>query len=118
MIEFSNNKSIYRQIIDYAYLQILTGAWRPGERIPSVRELTASLGVNARTVLKAMDSLQASEMIISKRGMGFTLAADACTKVNAERRREFFSTTLPAFLSEMKILDIPAEDIIEAIKNQ
>ena len=111
MIEFSNNKSIYRQIIDYAYLQILTGAWRPGERIPSVRELTASLGVNARTVLKAMDSLQASEMIISKRGMG-------CTKVNAERRREFFSTTLPAFLSEMKILGIPAEDIIEAIKNQ
>lgn len=110
-MEFSDNKPIYRQIVDYAYLQILTGDWRPGERVPSVRELTAQMGVNARTVLKAMDDLQADGMIIPKRGMGFMLAADAADKVASARRREFFNTTLPAFREEMRLLGIEPGEV-------
>ena len=41
-MEFSDNKPIYRQIVDYAYNLIIEGAWVPGERIPSVRELSAA----------------------------------------------------------------------------
>ncbi|MDE6811680.1 MAG: GntR family transcriptional regulator, partial [Muribaculaceae bacterium] len=52
-MEFNDNKPIYRQIIDHSFVMIMTGAWVPGERIPSVRELSSMLGVNSRTVLKA-----------------------------------------------------------------
>ena len=38
MIEFSDNKPIYRQIVDHAYNLILDGRWEPGARVPSVRE--------------------------------------------------------------------------------
>ncbi|MDE6027744.1 MAG: GntR family transcriptional regulator [Muribaculaceae bacterium] len=51
MIEFSDNKPIYRQIVDHACNLILNGSWEPGARVPSVRELAAELGVNTRCLL-------------------------------------------------------------------
>ena len=69
MMEFSDNKPIYRQIVDYAFNCIIDGTWAPGARIPSVRELAADLGVNTRTVLKAMEDLQDMAVIESRRAM-------------------------------------------------
>lgn len=111
MMEFSDNKPIYRQIVDYAFNRIIEGQWPPGERIPSVRELAAELGVNSRTVLKAMDDLQDLDIIIPKRGMGFILADDAARIVTEERRREFFDVSVPALRDEMRRLGISPDEL-------
>lgn len=116
MMEFNNNKPIYRQIVDYAYNRIIDGVWPPGERIPSVRELAADLGVNTRTVLKAMEDLQDSQIITPKRGMGFILAPDATDKVMAARRTEFFDNTLPAIFDEMRRLGITPDEVLEYMR--
>lgn len=116
MIEFSDNKPIYRQIVDYSYNLILSGEWEPEARVPSVRELSARLGVNSRTVLKAMEHLQNTGIIIPRRGMGFMLEADARKKVEAERRKEFFEATLPLLVSEIKILRITPEELEAEIR--
>lgn len=116
MIEFSDNKPIYRQIVDHAYNLILNGRWEPGGRVPSVRELAAELGVNTRTVLKAMEDLQNTDVIYARRGMGFMLSEDAPQKVRRQLRNEFFSTTLPHLESEMKMLGITTDELIEALK--
>lgn len=111
-MEFSDNKPIYRQIVDYAFNCIIGGTWTPGAMIPSVRELAADMGVNTRTVLKALDELQSLKVIESKRGMGFLLSSDAPTRVGAERRREFFEVTLPWLREEMKRLGISVDEVI------
>lgn len=110
-MEFNDNKPIYRQIIDFAYSQVLTGTWQPSSKFPSVRELSGKLQVNSRTVLKAMEHLQNAGIIISRRGMGFSLAENARELVEAERRKEFFSTTFPAFVEEMRLLGIKRNEI-------
>ncbi|MBD5308843.1 MAG: GntR family transcriptional regulator [Muribaculaceae bacterium] len=111
-MEFNDNKPIYRQIVDHAFALILEMKWLPGERIPSVRELSAELGVNTRTVLKALDELQSAALIEPKRGMGFLLARDARVKVEQELRKEFFSSTVPSLVEEMKRLSISAADLL------
>lgn len=118
MMEFSDNKPIYRQIVDYAFNCIINGTWAPGARIPSVRELAADLGVNTRTVLKAMEDLQDMAVIESRRGMGFILLGDAVTKVTDARRREFFNVSLPALLEEMERLGITKEELIESLESR
>lgn len=118
MMEFSDNKPIYRQIVDYAFNCIIDGKWAPGARIPSVRELAADLGVNTRTVLKAMEDLQDMAVIESRRGMGFILLGDAVTKVTDARRREFFNVSLPALLEEMERLGITKEELIESLESR
>lgn len=117
-MDFSPNKPIYRQIIDYGFGRILTGAWTPGERVPSVRELSVELSVNSHTVLKAYEYLQAEEIIVARRGMGFYLASDAMERVNHARREEFFDTTLKEVFKEMKLLDISIEEIITHYQQQ
>ena len=116
MIEFSDNKPIYRQIVDHACNLILNGSWEPGARVPSVRELAAELGVNTRTVLKAMEELQDTGVIFSRRGMGYILSDDAPQKVRNQLRKEFFDATLPRLSAEMKMLGISAEELAEALK--
>lgn len=117
MIEFSDNKPIYKQIAEYAFNCIIEGTWAVGERIPSVRELAADLGVNTRTVLKALEYLQDAEVIRPRRGLGFILADDAVARVIEERRREFFNITVPALCEEMKRLGISRNELLEHIDN-
>ncbi|MDE7181181.1 MAG: GntR family transcriptional regulator [Muribaculaceae bacterium] len=114
-MEFSDNKPIYRQIADYAFNNIIDGSWPPGEKIPSVRELAALLGVNTRTVLKAMEYLQDARVITPRRGMGFILTEDAAGQVVKERRREFFEVTLPALRQEMERLGISREEVTDVL---
>lgn len=115
-MEFSQNKPIYRQIIDYGFGRIITGEWVPGERVPSVRELSVALSVNSHTVLKAYEYLQAEEIIAPRRGMGYFLALDAPERVNDARRREFYSTTLSALADEMRLLGITPDEVASRLR--
>ncbi|MDE5989237.1 MAG: GntR family transcriptional regulator [Duncaniella sp.] len=117
-MDFTSDKPIYRQIIDFSFGQILTGVWTAGERVPSVRELSVQLSVNSHTILKAYEFLQAEGIIVSRRGMGFYLTADALDHVNQARRREFFEVSLSRLFNEMDLLGISIDDVIEKYRNR
>ncbi|MBP3298684.1 MAG: GntR family transcriptional regulator [Muribaculaceae bacterium] len=112
-MKFTPDKPIYRQIIDYAFAAIQSGKWKPGDKIPSVRELAAQMDVNAHTVLKAYDYLTAHGIISVKRGMGYFLSDKALHKVNAERCEYFFDHTLQEMFRQMTLLDIDISDVIQ-----
>ena len=76
-MDFSNNKPIYKQIIDYCYGKIMAGEWLPDARIPSIKELSVTMVVNSRTVLKAYDDMQALGVIYQRRGMGYYVAPES-----------------------------------------
>ncbi len=118
MIEFSDTKPIYRQIVDFACQQILDRIWKPEERVPSVRELSAALGVNTRTVMKAMEELLDMEVISARRGMGYSLASDAEEKVRRRMKRVFLAETLPMIRREMKMLGILPEELLDILKSE
>ena len=111
MIQFREDRPIYRQIVDYSLGCILTGNWSPGMRVPSVREMAVQLAVNTHTVLKAYEFLQDHGLIESRRGMGFYLADDAMERVNELRREEFFSNMIPTLAKEMELLKISIPDL-------
>ena len=51
---FNNEKAIYLQIADRLCYEILVGVYKAFDRIPSVREYAATLGVNANTAVKEL----------------------------------------------------------------
>ena len=79
--------------------------------IPSVRDLTCELGVNNRTVLKALDELQSLKVIESRRGLGFLLAQNGVEIIRKEKQKEFFENTIPKIIEEMRILGISYEEV-------
>lgn len=111
-MEFNADKPIYRQIIDYAFGCILNGAWEPGKKVPSVRELAVAMAVNSHTVLKAYEQLENDGIIAPRRGMGFFLTDEAPALVAAQQRREFFTNVLDSAFARMELLGITIDDVV------
>ena len=84
-MEFSQPKGIYQQIAEQMRDRILAGEWEEGERIPSVRELAAGVGVNPNTVTKSYQALLDREIIENQRGLGYFVAADAKKRIGTLR---------------------------------
>lgn len=117
-MDFKADKPIYRQIVEYAYGRILADEWHPGERVPSVRELGATLSVNSHTALKAYEYLTDHGVIAARRGMGYYLEPDAKERVNADRRQCFFDETLSHLFSQMDLLGISIDDVVARYNNR
>lgn len=61
---------VYLQIVEAIRHSIVRGVHRPGEALPSVRELSVKLGVNPNTVKRAFEALEREGLIESRRGLG------------------------------------------------
>lgn len=112
-MEFNSNKAIYLQIADNICEQILAGAMRPGERIPSVREWGASIGVNPNTVARSYEILTDQGVIFNKRGIGFFVDEDARNAILRCHRQEFIEQELPAFLKKAQLLGLDLKEYIK-----
>lgn len=105
-MEFNSNKSIYLQIYDAICEQILSGELRPDERIPSVREYGADIGVNPNTIMRSYEKLTAEGIIYNRRGIGYFISPDAKDIVLEAQRKEFLENELPAIRKKMALLGL------------
>ena len=110
-MEFNSNKSIYLQICDAICEQILSGTLRPDERILSVREYGAEIGVNPNTVMRSYEKLTSEGIIYNKRGIGYFVSTDARDIVLQAQRKEFIERELPAIRKRMQLLGIDFSEL-------
>ena len=67
---FSNDAPIYTQLIEQIKVGIVAGAFPPGERLPSVRDLATEAGVNPNTMQRALAELERDGLVFSQRTAG------------------------------------------------
>jgi GntR family transcriptional regulator len=82
----ADDRPIYGQIAERVKFAVAGGVLRPGDLVPSVRELSKQLVVNPNTVARAYRDLQTEGLLESIRGMGLQVAEGAPTKCRAARR--------------------------------
>lgn len=111
-MEFNSNKAIYLQISDIICEKILSGALKTDDRIPSVREYGASIGVNPNTVMRTYEKLTNEGIIYNKRGIGYFISEGAKGIVLANDRKEFLEVELPAFLKKMELLGLDPQELL------
>jgi GntR family transcriptional regulator len=110
-MEFSENKPIYMQIVDYFCSQIVDEKWIPEDRIPSVREIAVKMEVNPNTAMRAFHYLQEKEILYNQRGVGYFVEEDAHQKVVSLKREEFIQEKLPVFFKEMNQLGFTCNEL-------
>lgn len=116
-MEFNPHKPIYLQIADSLCEKILNGEWQPEDRVPSVRELGVSLGVNPNTVVRVFEYMQNLNIIYNKRGIGYFVSENARKEILKEQRAQFMNEELPAMIKKMKLLEILPEEIEKIYRN-
>ena len=75
--QFSNDAPIYAQLIAQIKVGIVSGAFPPGERLPSVRDLATEAGVNPNTMQRALAELETDGLAESNRTAGRLVTTDA-----------------------------------------
>lgn len=114
-MEFDELKPIYLQINDAICERILSRAVNPGDRIPSVREYGAEIGVNPNTVARSYEKLTDAGIIFNKRGIGYFVSDDARDIILEAQRKAFLENELPQFLKRMYLLGIDSSEIIRRL---
>ena len=110
-MEFNANKSIYLQIADAICEKILSEELKGEERIPSVREYGAEIGVNPNTVMRSYEKLTNDGIIYNKRGIGYFISPDAKDIVLQRSRTEFLEEEVPRIIKKMKLLGLVPSEI-------
>lgn len=117
MMEFSEEKPIWRQIYDLVCTRILSGEWTENSRIVSVRELAADVGVNPNTVMRSYEKLESDKIIYNRRGIGFFVVEGAKDHILEIERSEFLTRELPVLLERMRLLGITLEEFTEIFRS-
>ena len=108
-MEFRDNKPIYLQIGDVICEKILSGELKAEDRLMSVREYGALIGVNPNTMMRTYEKLPDDGVIYNKRGIGYFVCPDARKTVLANERKSFMENELPAILKRIQLLEIDPE---------
>jgi DNA-binding transcriptional regulator YhcF (GntR family) len=105
---------VFLQIKNKLKSDILSGVYKPGERIPTVRQIALDVSVNPNTVQRALFILEDEGLIVTEATTGKFVTEDE-GKI-AECRRAAQMETLNIWLDRIHSLGITNEDIIEFIE--
>ncbi len=94
--DLDNDRPIYVQLMEKIRLDIMSGVYRPGDKLPSVRDLALDAAVNPNTMQKALSELERNGLVYSQRTSGRFITEDENmlkqlkTELAAEQIRQFF----------------------------
>ena len=109
MMQFSDDKPIWRQIYELIAMRILSNEWSEGSRIVSVRELAQEVGVNPNTIMRSYERLDDDGIIFNRRGIGFFVAEGAKEHIREIERRKFLDEELPKLSERLNLLGLTIE---------
>lgn len=104
-----SSRPIYLQIIERVQMDIITGRYQPGDKLPSVRDLAQEAAVNPNTMQKALSELERSGLIYSQRTSGRFITEDK--ELIHQMKKELAAAEVSAFVAHMKQLGIAPEEI-------
>ena len=112
-IDIHSSVAVYVQIENQVQFAIAAGKLKPGDQLPSVRELSERLEVNPNTVAKAYRDLEVMGLLYTRRGMGVFINKGIEVKCREDVRRrivgrlhEVAAESKAAGLSNAEIKDV------------
>ena len=112
--QFSSDRPIYVQVSDQIVSDILTGTYKMGERLPSVREFAVIAAVNPNTVQRALSELESVGLIETQRNTGkFVTQEGSIIEMARQKRGELLATE---FLKSMAALGYTAQQTISLLE--
>ena len=111
---FDNNRPIYIQLVESLRIKIISGKFKPGERLPSVRELALITKVNPNTMQKALAELEEEGLIYTERTNGkfVTENKELIEKIKIELAKE----KVKKFINDVNDIGITCEEAIQYLQ--
>lgn len=117
-VDLESGVPIYTQIVERIKEKVFAGELRPGEQLPTVRQLAADLRVNFNTVARAYAILHQEGVISTQRGRG-TFVTERLTEEDLQRmREERLHDMVSEFLDAVRRLGYTSEEVRRAVEER
>ena len=110
----TSDRPIYAQLIEKLQLDIITGHYKPGEKLPSVRDLASEASVNPNTMQKALSELERSGLVYAQRTSGRFITDDQ--ELIKNTRNELARMQIRDFIRTMRQFDLDDDEILHLIQ--
>lgn len=114
LIEFNNKEPIYLQIVELIKKAVASGELGAGEKLPSVREMSAMIGVNPNTLQRSYAELERLGITYTKRGMG-SFINESDGQID-QLKQELATELVKKFLNDLKAAGISKQEAIKMIE--
>lgn len=102
---------LYLQLVEQVRRLVALGALRPGDQLPTVRELAVRTRVNRNTVGRAIQSLEREGVVRTRVGQGTFVVSDGASSIDPARREKALEEALDRLLIEAHTLGVPLEEL-------
>lgn len=113
-IQFDEKSPIYLQIIRSIKKEIIAGKLKPGDKLPSVRELAVMTKVNPNTIQRVYQELEREGVSFTQRGMGSFVTEE--TASIARMRLEMSQDLIKEFVREMNSLGLKHNEMLDLLQ--
>lgn len=107
---------IYRQLIEQVRRMVSSGQLKPGDALPSVRELALAHAVNPMTISKAYSLLEAEGLLDRQRGKAMTITFRHQTKETKSERLQRLQPALAQVVMAARQLELGVDDVVRALR--
>jgi GntR family transcriptional regulator len=121
--DMASGVPVYRQIIDQILGGIASGSLKPGDQLPTVRQLAVDLTINPNTVVRAYRELEIRGVLDTQQGVGTFITSEPVRPDDAERQRqldqlvgEFMARAGAAGFSTDELVDRLREFLSEQVR--
>src|SRR3546814_15479559 len=103
-VQWNDGAPIYRQLKERVIAMMLDGVLKPGDALPSVRQVAAEYQLNPITVSRAYQELADEAPVEKRRGLGMSATEEASKKLRSKDRERFVTREWPLWLEPNKHL--------------
>jgi len=111
---FDETRPLFQQIVERITVDVVSGKFKAGDKLPSVREYAVEAGVNPNTMQKALSALEESGLIVTQRNSGRYVTEDG--KLIADYRKSAAQKAAKDYLEFAKSAGLTLEEAIEVLK--
>ncbi len=116
-IQWSDGAPIYRQLKERVIAMMLDGLLKPGDALPSVRQVAADYQLNPITVSRAYQELADENLVEKRRGLGMFMTEEAALKLRGNERERFLKDEWPLVLERIQRLGLTLEELLPTGKS-
>ncbi|WP_242107725.1 GntR family transcriptional regulator [Luteimonas aquatica] len=111
-IQWNDGAPIYRQLKERVVAMMLDGVLKPGDALPSVRQVAAEYQLNPITVSRAYQELADEALVEKRRGLGMYVTEEASRKLLSNERERFLKEEWPLVMERIQRLGLSTEDLL------